>query len=679
MAPSPSSRRCVGQGSSRTLIYDTAARKKSRPRAGRRRAAVDFGARLRYTGSVAARPPHSRPPSPAPSPAAGGSLRDRLRGARAVFRQVPGTLRLVWEADPRGTTAVALLTAVLALLPAAIAWTGKLIVDGVVVAARSGTAADRSRVLWLVGAELLLMGVQLSAGRLLGLRRELLRGVLGNRVNERILQKALKLELRHFEDADVYDKMQNARREASARPLSLAMQTFAIAQNLVTLAALSGLLLRLSPASVLVIVAASVPAFLAEARLSGDSFRLWTRRAPEGRRLNYLEWILTRDSHVKEVKLFGLGPLVLDRYRALFRKFFDEDRRLALRRMRAGLGLGALSLVAFYGMYVLMAGRAARAEISLGDLTLYIAVFRQGQGAIQAVLQAVGALYEDALFMSNLFAFLGIRSDGETPRALPARAPPRGRLGAVEIDGVSFRYPGQDEWALRELTLTLAPGEKLGVVGENGAGKSTLVKLLLRLYDPTEGAIRLGGVDVRDMDPADLRARIGAVFQDFVRYQFTAAENVGLGSPAHVGDRARIEEAARRGGAHALIEALPRGFDTVLGGWFEAGHELSAGQWQKLAISRAFMREDAELLILDEPTASIDAAAEHDLFQRFQALAADRTAILISHRFSTVRIADRIAVLHAGRLEEIGSHRDLVARSGRYAHLFHLQAQGYVD
>jgi ATP-binding cassette subfamily B protein/ATP-binding cassette subfamily C protein len=588
-------------------------------------------------------------------------------------------MRLVWEADRRGTVLVAVLTAFLALLPAGIAWIGKLIVDGVVVAARSGAAADRERVVTLVAAELLLMAVQLSAGRLLSLRRELLRAGLGNRVNEAILEKALELELRHFEDADVYDKMQNARREASARPLSLVMQVFGIAQNTVTLAALSTLLLRLSPASVLVIVAASVPAFLAEARLSADSFRLWTWRAPEGRRLNYLEWILTRDSHVKEVKLFGLGPLVLSRYRALFSKFFDEDRRLAIRRMRAGLAFGALSLAAFYAMYALMASRAARAEISLGDLTLYIAVFRQGQGAIQAVLQGVGGLYEDALFMSNLFDYLTIPTGGEAARVSPPRSAPRGRPGVLEIDRVSFRYPGTQEWALRELSLTVAPGEKLGLVGENGAGKSTLVKLLLRLYDPTEGVIRWGGVDLRDMDPADLRGRIGAVFQDFVRYQFSAAENVGLGSPPHLGDRPRIEEAARRGGATALIEALPERWDTVLGGWFEKGHELSAGQWQKLAVARAFMRDEAQLLVFDEPTAAIDAAAEHELFERFQSLAADRTAIVISHRFSTVRVADRIAVLHGGRLEELGSHRDLVARGGRYAHLFSLQAQGYLD
>jgi len=598
---------------------------------------------------------------------------------RVVFRQAPGTLRLVWEADRTGAVAVGLLTVVLALLPAGIAWIGKLIVDGVVHAARSGAEADRARVLWLVAAELGLMSAQMTATRLLSARRELLRGVLGNRINERILEKALSLELRHFEDADVYDKMQNARREASSRPLSLAMQVFAIAQNAITLAALSGLLVRLSPASVLVIVAASVPAFLAEARLSGESFRLWTWRAPEGRRLNYLEWILTRDSHVKEVKLFGLGPLVLDRYRALFRKFFDEDRRLALRRMRAGLAFGVLSLAAFYGMYALMAARAARGAITLGDLTLYIAVFRQGQSAVQAVLGAVGGMYEDALFMSNLFDYLEIRTGGEEPRVRPPRSPPRGRPQEIAFRNVSFRYPGKDEWALRDLSLTIAPGEKLGLVGENGAGKSTLVKLLLRLYDPTEGEIRYGGVDLRDMDPEDLRERIGAVFQDFVRYQFTAAENIGLGEPTHVEDRARIAEAARRGGATTVVEALPKGYDTVLGGWFEAGHELSSGQWQKLAVARAFMREGAEVLVLDEPTASIDAESEHELFQRFQALAADRTAIVISHRFSTVRIADRIAVLHGGHLEELGAHRELVARGGRYAHLFNLQAQGYLD
>ncbi len=623
--------------------------------------------------------PPARPSrSPQHDPAGPSGLRARLKDAGGVFAQVPGTFRLVWEADRPGTIAVAVLTGVAALVPAPVAWVGKLIIDGVVEGARTGSVEARDRVARLVLVELALLAATLIVGRLLGLLRELLRTHLGNRINVAILEKALSLELRHFEDADVYDKMQNARREASSRPLSLVMQAFGVAQNAITLAALSALLWRLSPWSVLVIVAASIPAFVAEARLSAESFRVNTWRAPEGRRLNYLEWILTRDSHVKEVKLFGLGPLVLGRYRGLFAKFYAEDRRLAIRRLVAGSVFGVLALAAFYGMYLLVAGRAARGEISLGDMTLYLVVFRQGQSAFQGILTAVGAMYEDALYMSNLFAFLAIPTTGEKARVDPPAAVARGSPLAIVFEDVSFRYPSRPGWALRNVNLRLEPGETLGLVGENGAGKSTLVKLLLRLYDPTEGRITYGGIDLRDIDPTDLRSRMGAVFQDFVRYQFTAAENIGLGNPAHVDDRPRIAEAARRAGATSLVESLPRGLDTVLGGWFESGHEISAGQWQKLAVARAFMR-DAEVLILDEPTASIDAEAEHELFVRFRELAAGRTAIVISHRFSTVRIADRIAVLHGGRVEELGSHRELVDRGGRYAHLFSLQAQGYLD
>jgi ATP-binding cassette subfamily B protein/ATP-binding cassette subfamily C protein len=582
---------------------------------------------------------------------------------------------MVWRADPRAAALLVVLTAAAAVLPAGVAWVGKLIVDAVVAAARGEAPAARAAS--LVALEAALMAATTASGRLSGFVRETLRARLGNLVNESILQKALELELRHFEDADTYDKMQNARREASARPLSLVLQCFSGVQNLVTLAALAALLFRISPVGVLVLVAASVPAFVAEARLAVEGFRLSTWRAPEGRRLNYLEWILTRDSHVKEVKLFGLGPTVLSRYRELFARFEAEDRRLAARRMAAGVLFGLVSLAAFYGLYAHVAVRAARAEITLGDLALYLAVFRQGQAAVQSVLGAAATLVEDALYLSNLFAFLAIPTGGEVPRRLPARSPGRGRPGRIELRGVSFRYPGRQEWALRHVDLVLEPGEKLGLVGENGAGKSTLVKLLLRLYDPTEGAILYGGVDLRDMDVDDLRRRFGAVFQDFVRYQFTAAENVGLGEPALVGDRARVERAVERAGAGALVRALPRGLDTVLGGWFEAGHEISAGQWQKLAVARAFMREEAEVLVLDEPTAAIDAESEHELFERFRQLAADRTAIVISHRFSTVRIADRIAVLRGGRLEELGSHEELLARDGRYAHLFRLQARGY--
>lgn len=605
------------------------------------------------------------------------SLRARLKSAGSLFKQLPGTWRLFWASSPRLAVGLMLLTVVAAVLPAAMAWVGKLIVDGVVQAARAGEVGLRHRVLGLVGLEFGLMVASTGVDRALGLTRELMRANLGNLLNERILQKALALELRHFEDSDTYDKMQNARREANSRPLSLVMGAFTIVRNLITLATYAVLLVSLSGWSVLALVLASIPAFVAEARLAAAGFRLYSWRAPEGRKLNYLEWILTRDNHVKEVKLFGLGPLVLGRYRTLFTKFFDEDRALAMKRMGWGLGLGLVSLGAFYACYAYVANRAALGAITVGDMVLYLSVFRQGQAAFQGMLTSIGSMFEDALFMSNLFTYLEIPTGGEAPRVLPAKAPPRGRGNAIEFRDVSFRYPGKDAWALRHVNLKLEPGQKLALVGENGAGKSTLVKLLLRLYEPTEGEILYGGVNLRDMDVEDLRGRFGAVFQDFVRYQFSVAENIGLGHVPALEDRNRIVQAAEQGGAATVIGALPQQYDTMLGGWFEKGQELSGGQWQKLAVARAFMRDDAEVLILDEPTASIDAESEHALFERFQALAADRIAIVISHRFSTVRMADRIAVLHDGKIEELGSHEELMARDGRYAHLFNLQARGY--
>lgn len=614
----------------------------------------------------------SPPRAPSPQP----PLRWRTHAA-TVSRQLPGTFVLFWRAWPAGALGLGLLTLVAALLPAAIAWVAKLIIDGIVQSAGNDDPAAERHVLMLVGLEFGLMAASTAATRSTSLVRELMRARLGNTINELILEKALGLELRHFEDSELYDKMQNARREAGGRPLSLVLQGFTIVQNTITLATFAALLFRLGAWAVLVLVAASIPAFIAEAKMANASFRLNSWRAPEGRRLNYLEWILTRDSHVKEVKLFGIGQLILGRYRSLFAKFFAEDRALAIRRMVLGLTLGLLSLAAFYAIYLYVARQAVRAELTLGDMTLYLMVFRQGQTALQAMLTAIGSMYEDSLFMSNLFLYLEVPSGGEAPRVLPPKAPPRGRrINALELENVSFRYPGRDAWALRDVTLRIEPGEKLGLVGENGAGKSTLIKLLLRFYTPTEGAIRYGGVDLRDMDADELRSRIGAVFQDFVRYQFSAAENIGLGNVHHLEDRPRIQRAAEDGGALSVVESLPQGFDTVLGGWFEKGQELSSGQWQKLAVARAFMR-DAELLLFDEPTAAIDAEAEHELFQRFKRLAEDRTALIISHRFSTVRVADRIAVLHEGRLEEFGSHEDLMARNGRYAHLFSLQAAGY--
>jgi ATP-binding cassette, subfamily B, bacterial len=600
---------------------------------------------------------------------------ERKVTTRELLTQLPRALRLVWQADAAGAMVLGALTLVQAALPATMAWVGKLIIDAAVNHANLPPLEVRALVWRYVSFELGLAVLSLTLSRIATYNREVLRAALGNIINEQILEKSLTLELRHFEDSATYDLMQNARREAASRPLSLAMDAVGVVRNALTLSSFAVLLWSVSWWSVVVLVLAAIPAFLAETKLSTDAFRLYSWRAPEGRKLNYLEWVLTRDSTVKEVKLFGLGPLVLGRYRALFAKFLGEDKRLARRRLVLGTLLGMLSLAAFYACYLLVAARAADARITVGDLTLYVAVFHQGQGALESVLTSIAGMYEDALYLSNLTFFLELPTVAEGPRTLPAATLGKGPH-TLELDHVSFRYPNRQEDALHDITLTLQPGEKLALVGENGAGKSTLIKLLLRLYEPTSGVIRYGGVDVRDLDAGELRSRVGAVFQDFVRYQFTAAENIGLGLPEKLDDRARIETAAEAGGASALVDGLPQKYDTMLGGWVEKGQELSGGQWQKLAIARAFMRE-SEILILDEPTASIDAEAEVAMFERFRVLAKDRSAIIISHRFSTVRMADRIAVLEGGRVTELGSHEALLARNGRYAKLFTMQAQGY--
>lgn len=600
--------------------------------------------------------------------------KDRKLSTRELLEQLPRALSLVWQADRTSAVVLAALTLVQAALPASMAWVAKLILDAVVQAAQHPSDAARALVFRYVGWELGLAVATLLTGRLYAYLRELLRVNLGNLLNERLLEKALTLGLEHFEDSETYDVMQNARREASMRPLSLALDAVSVVKSGLMLASFAVLLWSISWWSVLVLLLAAVPSFIAETKLSGDAFRLYSWRAPEARRLNYLEWILTRDSHVKEVKLFGLGPTVLGRYRTLFTKFLGEDRKLARKRLVLGTLLGVLSLGAFYVCYVLVAGRAADGRITVGDLTLYLAVFRQGQQAFESVLGAVAGMYEDALFLSNLTGFLDLKVEVEKTVGEPKQLP-RGPHALV-LEHVSFKYPGKDGWALKDVSLRLEPGEKLALVGENGAGKTTLIKLLLRFYEPTEGRITYGGVDVRELDVQALRERVGAVFQDFVRYQFIAAENIGVGQPALLEDRAAVAAAAEKGGAAEVIDALPNKYETMLGGWFEKGHELSGGQWQKLAIARAFMR-DAEVLILDEPTAAIDAEAEVALFERFKALSKDRTAIIISHRFSTVRMADRIAVLEGGKLTELGSHEELLAKAGRYARLFTLQAQGY--
>jgi ATP-binding cassette subfamily B protein len=424
------------------------------------------------------------------------------------------------------------------------------------------------------------------------------------------------------------------------------------------------------------LVLAAVPATVVEMKFSAAAFRLRNRRSPEARRMNYLEYILANDDHAKEVKLFGLGPVLLDRYKSLGETFYAENRRLDIQRTSWAWSLSLLATLAFYGAYAFMAIDAALGLLSLGNMVLYVMAFRQGQQSFQSILSAIGSMYEDNLDMSNLFAYLSVAS--EAPLALPEPDRVTSSDEGLRFEGVGFRYPGKEAWALRGLDLVIPRGQSLALVGHNGAGKTTFIKLLTRLYEPTEGRIVLDGKDLRAWDLAALRRRIGVVFQDYNQYQLNVRDNVGLGSVDHRDDEPRIHRAVDRGGAEEVIAGLTAGLETQLGRWFKDGVELSGGQWQKIALSRAFMREEADILVLDEPTAALDAEAEHAVFERFKSLAAGRTSILISHRFPTVRMADRIVVLEGGRILEQGSHTELVAQGGRYAHLFSLQARGYL-
>jgi ATP-binding cassette subfamily B protein len=605
------------------------------------------------------------------APEAGESV--TLQGFFGVFRYSRRAVELVWSTNRGLTVALALLTLVAGILPASVAYVGSLIVDAVVKAMTASQGKNPGHVVELVALEGVLITAIAAAQRGLSLCQSLLRAQLGQRVNVMILEKALTLDLGHFEDSEFYDKLTRARREASTRPLSLVTRTFGLVQNGISLASYAALLSHFSPWAVVVLMLAGLPAFIAETKFSGDAFRLFRWRSPETRMQIYLETVLAREDHAKEVKLYGLGPRLLERYRDIFRRLYKEDRSLTIRRDAWGFGLGLIGTVAFYSAYAWIAVSTVRQTITLGQMTMYVALFRQGQSAVSAILSAVGGMYEDNLYLSTLYEYL------ETPVPAPAGAATKGPLpqDGIRFEDVSFTYPGAEQPALEHVTLHLVPGGSLALVGENGSGKTTLIKLLTRLYQPTSGRILLDGRDLAEWEEEALRERIGVIFQDFTRYQMLVGENVGAGDERYFEDESRWREAAEKGMASAFIDTLPAGYQTQLGKWFKDGRELSGGQWQKIALARSFMRTRADILVLDEPTAAMDAQAEADIFEHFRQLAKDRITILISHRFSTVRMADQIAVLDRGHIVERGSHEELMRLDGRYAHLFALQARGY--
>ena len=594
----------------------------------------------------------------------------------SAFQFSRRAIGMVWDTSQPLTIIMGLSTLVIGVSPAAIASVGGLFVDAVASSfQQSGEDMLQARedALFYVFIELGLVVIMTGAQRLNAICQSILRVLLGNKINVLILEKALTLELTHFEDAEYYDKLVRARREASSRPLALVIKTFDLMRDVIALATIGVFLVQFSVWAAVLLVGAGIPAFLAETRFSGEAFRNYRRRSAERRMQVYLEMVLTREDGVKEVKLLQLGKLFLQRYVDIFRNIYKEDKNLVLRRGFWGYVLGLLASIAFYFAYGWVGLAAIGGVITIGQMTMYIAQFRLGQNAVTSSLTSISGMYEDNLYLSNLTEYLEHKVPEKTGDKKSGPNPDEG----IRFEHVSFSYENSEVAALDNVSLHIKQGESLAIVGENGSGKTTLIKLLSRLYRPSKGKIYLEGLDLEEWDIEALRKKIGVIFQDFARYQLVVGENIGIGDADEMDLESHVEKAAIKGMADKFIKDLPRSYATQLGTWFKDGKELSGGQWQKIALSRAFMRDKADILVLDEPTAAIDARAEAEIFSHFQDLTAKRIAIIISHRFSTVRMADHIIVLEKGKISERGSHAELIDNEGQYSVLFNLQAQGY--
>ena len=588
---------------------------------------------------------------------------------------------MVWEAEPRYVVGILVLRVLRALVPLAVLWIGKLIVDQVVLAvgvATSGATIPWTRLAELVSIELAIALVGEALSRLSALLESLLGDLFANRTSVELMRHAATLDLEQFEDAEIYDKLERARRQTVGR-IGLFTLLLSSAQDAITLVTLSVALAVYVPWLLLLLVIAVLPSLLGETHFASLGYSLLYSWTPERRQLDYLRYIGASDVSAKELKLFGLSDFLVGRYARLSNDFYEANRSLAVRRSIVSSVLAAVGTLGYYAAYAVIiyltviGHHSPAGPFTIGVLTFLAGSFRQSRDLIQRVLLSLSQIYEQALYLDDLFSFLGL--EPSIRRGAGRAVPVPVRTGFV-FENVGFRYPGAETWAVRGLSFTLAPGERLALVGENGAGKTTLVKLLARLYDPTEGRILLDGVDLRDYDLDDLRRNVGVIFQDFVRYDFLLRENIAVGDIGRLANAPLIESAAERSLADTVAARLPGRYEQMLGKRFEGGVDLSGGEWQKVALARAYMR-DAQLLILDEPTAALDARAEYEVFLRFAELTAGRMAVLISHRFSTVRMADRILVLRGGELVEQGTHQELVERGGLYAELFQLQAAGY--
>ena len=588
------------------------------------------------------------------------------------LRNVKPLLRLVWETSPLLVSSSVVLRLLRGLMPLALLWVPKLILDEVV--ARLAHANRPVSTIWkLVALEFALAGL----GDLLGRANTLCDSILGdrftNRISVRLMEHATRLDLASFEDPVFYDKLERARRQTTGR-LGLLASLLGVMQNVASLLALSAGFIVYSPWLMALLVAAVIPSFLGETHFSQLAYSVLFRRTPQRRLLDYLRYLGASVQSAKEIKIFGLGPYLSARYQKEAEEMQAENRKLATKRALVGFVLNLISTGGYYGAYVVVLGQTLGGALTLGTFTFLTGSFARSRSAIEQVLSSFQDISDEALYVKDLFDFF------ELEPAIQSRAgalmAPRPIRGGFEFRDVAFGYPGSDRTVVRNLSFRLDAGEKIALIGENGAGKTTIVKLLARLYDPVAGSILLDGIDLREYSVEDLRREIGVIFQDYMRYDMTARDNIAFGKIEAQADQAMVEQASYKSLADTVVKRLGKGYEQMLGRRFEGGADLSGGEWQKFALARAYMR-DAQLLILDEPTATLDARAEYEVFKRFADLTRDRMAVLISHRFSTVRMADRILVLDGGEIKEQGSHSQLLALGGQYAQLFELQASGY--